>query len=389
MKIAVTTLAFCVASLLALGLVMLYSASMVMYDRHTHAEIGAHMLQMQMVWCVMGFIACIVIVSVDYEILKKYAVVIFAAALFMAALVFVPHVGLQLNGAHRWIRIKGTGMTFQPSEMVKIALIVMLAWYCDLSQRKMGKFVRGMVIPGIIIGVALGAVFVEPDRGTTILLAGVSGTMLLIAGIRWHHVIPPVLAAAAGLVYSLKHDSMRSGRIVAWLHPEAHASGAALQAEQAKIAMGSGGLTGLGLGDGRQKLGFLPEMHSDFIFANIGEELGLIATLLVVLAFFTIAVCGLYIAFRARDQFGCLLVVGITALIGYQAIINIGVVTSLLPNKGLALPFISAGGSSLLAMMIGVGIIMSVARRAAPAKISISDFRSNDPVSNPFAAKAV
>ena len=383
MKVAVTTLAFCVTSLLALGLVMLYSSSMVMVDKHTHSEIGAHMLQMQLLWCVLGFIACVTLASLDYELLKKFALPVFVGSLFLAALVFIPHVGINLNGAHRWIRLPGA--TFQPSEIVKIALIVMLAWYGDYSQRKMNTFKRGIIIPGFIIAAALGLIFIEPDRGTTILLAAVSGTMLMIAGVRWLHVIPPVLVAAAALVFSLTHDSMRSGRITAWLHPEAHASGVALQAEQAKIAIGSGGLTGLGLGDGMQKHGFLPEIQSDFIFANIGEELGLVATLLVVLAFLIITICGLFIALRARDQFGCLLAVGITSLISYQAIINIGVVTSLLPNKGLALPFISAGGSSMLAMLMGVGILLSVARQAVPAKISASDFVTNE---NPFAAKA-
>ena len=383
MKVAVTTLAFCVASLLALGLVMLYSSSMVMVDKHTHSEIGAHMLQMQAIWCSLGFIACVTMVVLDYELLKRFALPVFIATLFLDALVFVPHIGHASHGAQRWI--SKFGFTFQPSEFAKIALIVMLAWYGDYSQRKMNTFKRGILIPGSIIAVALGLIFIEPDRGTTILLAAVSGTMLMLAGVRWLHVIPPVLAAGAALAYSLMHDSMRSGRISAWLHPEAHADGAALQAEHAKIAIGSGGLTGLGLGDGRQKLGFLPEIHSDFIFANIGEELGLVATLLVVLAFLLIAVCGLFIALKARDRFGCLLAIGVTSLISYQAIINIGVVTSLMPNKGLALPFISAGGSSLLAMLVGVGILFSVARQAAPAKVSVSDFVSND---NPFAAKA-
>ena len=383
MKVAVTILAFCVTSLLALGLVMLYSSSMVMVDKHTHSEIGAHMLQMQLLWCFLGFIACVTLASLDYEVLKKFALPVFVAAVSASALVFVPHVGINLNGAHRWIRLPGA--TFQPSEMVKIALIIMLAWYGDYSQRKMNTFKRGIIIPGIIIAAALGLIFIEPDRGTTILLAAVSGTMLMLAGVRWLHVIPPVLVAAAALVYSLTHDSMRSGRITAWLHPEAHASGVALQAEQAKIAIGSGGLTGLGLGDGMQKHGFLPEIQSDFIFANIGEELGLVATLFVLLAFLTITICGLFIALRARDQFGSLLAIGITSLISYQAIINIGVVTSLLPNKGLALPFISAGGSSLLAMLMGVGILLSVARQAVPAKITPSDFVAND---NHFAAKA-
>ncbi|MEI7533909.1 MAG: putative lipid II flippase FtsW [Verrucomicrobiae bacterium] len=383
MKVAVTILAFCVTSLLALGLVMLYSSSMVMVDKHTHSEIGAHMLQMQLLWCFLGFIACVTLASLDYEVLKKFALPVFVAAVSASALVFVPHIGINLNGAHRWIRLPG--VTFQPSEMVKIALIIMLAWYGDYSQRKMNTFKRGIIIPGIIIAAALGLIFIEPDRGTTILLAAVSGTMLMLAGVRWLHVIPPVLVAAAALVYSLTHDSMRSGRINAWLHPEAHASGVALQAEQAKIAIGSGGLTGLGLGDGMQKHGFLPEIQSDFIFANIGEELGLVATLFVLIAFLTITICGLFIALRARDQFGSLLAIGITSLISYQAIINIGVVTSLLPNKGLALPFISAGGSSLLAMLMGVGILLSIARQAVPPKISASDFVTND---NPFAAKA-
>jgi len=385
MKVAVTTLAFCVTSLLALGLVMLYSASMVMMDRHTHSEIGAYMLQMQMVWCVLGFIACVTVAMLDYAVLKKIALPIFVATLGLAGLVFVPHIGMQVNGAHRWIRMPGA--SFQPSEIVKIALIIMLAWYCDLSQRRMNTFWRGICVPGAILAAALAVVYVEPDRGTTVLLALVGGTMLVLAGIRWWHLIPPVLAAGAGLYHSLKHDAMRSGRIDAWLHPEAHASGAALQAEQAKIAMGSGGLTGLGLGDGRQKLGFLPEIHSDFIFANIGEELGLVATLLVVVAFLLIAICGLYIAYRSRDQFGCLAAVGVTSLISYQAIINLGVVTSLLPNKGLALPFISAGGSSLLAMLIGVGLLMSIARKAAPRKISASDSPDFFAEDNPFAAR--
>jgi cell division protein FtsW len=382
MKVAVTILTLCVTSLLALGLVMLYSSSMVMVDKFTHSEMGAHMLQMQGVWCLLGFIACVTMAALDYEILKRFALPVFIGSLVLATLVFIPHIGMQFNGSRRWIRLPGA--TFQPSEIVKITLIIMLAWYGDYSQRKMNTLKRGVLIPGMIIAAALGLIFIEPDRGTAILLAAVSGTMLMLAGVRWLHVIPPVILAGAALAYSLMHDTMRSGRISAWLHPEAHADGAAMQAEQAKIAIGSGGLTGLGLGDGRQKLGFLPEIHSDFIFANIGEELGLVATLLVVLAFLLIAVCGLVIALRARDQFGCLLAVGVTSLISYQAIINIGVVTSLMPNKGLALPFISAGGSSLLAMLMGVGLLFNVARHATTAKIAATDFVTED---NPFAAK--
>ena len=380
MKAAVTTLAFCVAALLALGLVMLYSSSMVMPDKKTHVEVGAKMLQMQVLWCCLGLIACAVITALDYQWLKKFAEPIFIGTLILAALVFVPHIGMKLNGARRWIHVPGA--TLQPSEIVKLGLIIMLAWYVDRSQRKMNTFKRGIIFPGAIIGVALGLIFIEPDRGTTILLGGVCGVMLFLAGAKIWHLGLVGLMGVGALAFSIAHDGMRSGRINAWLHPDAHANGIALQATQAKIAIGSGGLFGLGLGDGRQKNGFLPEIHSDFIFANIGEELGLIATALVLIAFLLIGISGVYIALNARDKFGSQLAIGVTSLICFQAIINIAVVTDLFPNKGIALPFISAGGSSLLAMLMGVGILFSVARQGTVGKIVSSDFAATE---NPFA----
>jgi cell division protein FtsW len=383
MRVAVTTLAVCVSSLLALGLVMLYSSSMVMVDKQ-HSPVGARMLQMQLIWAALGAMACFVMARLDYAILRKLVWPIFLVTVVLAALVFVPPFGKRLNGAHRWIGLPGLPFTLQPSELIKIALIIAIAWYGERTQRKMHSFFRGIMVPGLIIGSALALVFIEPDRGTTILMAGVTGTMLLLAGARWWHLIMIGMVAVGLLLFSFKHDSMRSGRISAWLHPEAHLSGAALQAEEAKKAIGAGGLLGVGLGNGLQKNGFVPEIQSDFIFANIGEELGLIATFSVVAAFFLIACCGFQIARQARDQFGCLLAVGITFLISYQALINMGVVTSLLPNKGLALPFISAGGSSLCALLAGVGILISVARQADPLKKVSSDFA---PEANPFSAK--
>jgi len=389
MKVAVTTLAFCVAALLALGLVMIYSASLALVNVRTHTEVGAHLLQMQLIWSALGFIACAVMAMLDYALLKKLAWPVFIGALVLAACVFVPHVGITLNGAHRWIKLPGA--TFQPSELVKIALIIMLAWYCDHSQRKMDTFKRGIIFPGIIIAAALGLIFIEPDRGTTILLAAVSGMMLLVAGVRPKHLLLPALGGAAALLFSILHDPMRMNRILAWLHPKDHLQDAALQGHQALIALGSGGVTGLGLGNGLQKMGFVSELPSDFIFAIIGEELGLIATLLVVVAFLLIAICGIFIALNSRDNFGCLLASGVTFLISLQAAINIGVVTSVLPTKGLALPFISSGGSSLLVMLAGVGILLSVARRA-PAREKPVREKISEPVieagDNPFAARA-
>jgi cell division protein FtsW len=379
MKVAVTTLAFCVAALLALGLVMLYSSSM--------TQVGAHYLMLQLIWCALGFVLCVAATALDYQWLKKAAWPLFIFALVLLVLVILPlphGITKKINGAHRWFILPG--MRLQPSELAKLALIVMLAWYGERCQRQMQTWKRGVVFPGLLIAAVLGLVFIEPDRGTTILLAAVSGSMLLVAGVRWKHVLIPAAAGVAGLVVSILHDPMRMRRIFSWWNLEEHKDGVGYQAYQAMIALGSGGWTGLGLGNGRQKLGFVPEHHTDFIFSIIGEELGLIATLLVVVAFVVVAICGIYIALNSRDTFGFLLALGITLLISLQAAINIGVVTSALPNKGLPLPFISYGGSNLLAMFAGIGILFSVARHA-PAREKISE-----PVieagENPFAARA-
>jgi cell division protein FtsW len=382
MKVAVTTLAFCVAALLALGLVMLYSSSM--------TQVGAHYLMLQLVWCALGFVLCVAVTALDYQWLKKAAWPLFIFALVLLVLVILPlphGITKKINGAHRWFILPG--MRLQPSELAKLALIIMLAWYGERCQRQMQTWKRGVVFPGLLIVVVLGLVFIEPDRGTTILLAAVSGAMLLVAGVRWKHVLIPAAAGAAGLVISILHDPMRMRRIFSWWNLEEHKDGVGYQAYQAMIALGSGGWTGLGLGNGRQKLGFVPEHHTDFIFSIIGEELGLIATLLVVVAFVVIAICGICIALNSRDTFGFLLALGITLLISLQAAINIGVVTSALPNKGLPLPFISYGGSNLLAMLTCVGILFSVARQGiVREKIPKGAKTIIEADDNPFAARA-
>ena len=354
MKLAVTTLVFCVAALLALGMVMLYSSSM--------TQVGAHYLIMQLIWCALGFVLCVSAASMDYRWLKKLAWPLLGITVVLLALVIAPHIGRKINGAKRWFSLGPINL--QPSEMAKLALIIALAWYGDHFQRKMPTFKRGILMPGLFIVPVLGLIFVEPDRGSTILLACVCGAMLLLAGVQIKYILPPVIIGVLGLAWSLWHDPMRRERILAFLHPEKYKDGVGYQSWQAMIALGSGGWTGLGLGNGRQKLGFVPEHHTDFILSIIGEELGLVTTLLVVLTFVIFVICGLYIASRARDTFGLLLASGLTVLIGLQAAINIGVVTSALPNKGLPLPFISYGGSNLLAMLVCVGLLISIARQA-------------------------
>jgi cell division protein FtsW len=365
MKLATTTLVFCVAGLLALGTVMLYSSSM--------ADKGTHYLTMQLFWCALGLPGCAVAASLDYRLLKKLSWPLYGLAVLLLVAVLIPHLGVAKNGARRWIPLPFGGIRFQPSEFAKLALIITIAWYGDRFQRRMGSWKKGILIPGLFIGLMLGLIFVEPDRGATILAGGLAGAMLLLAGVRWRCLVPPLLAGAAFVASSIWHDPVRSKRIFAWLHLEQHKMDVGVQANEAMLALGSGGWTGLGLGNSRQKLGFLPFHNTDFILPIIGEELGLIATLLVVLAFLLVVVCGLTVARRSSDTFGLLLASGVTLLIGFQAVFNIGVVTNVLPNKGLPLPFISYGGSNLLMMLTGVGLVISVARRArisAPAPSS-------------------
>jgi cell division protein FtsW len=356
MKTATTTLILCVGGLLAVGLVMLYSSSMV--------KPGASFLFLQGIWAAAGVLVCSVMALLNYKWLRHLVWPIFGITVVMLVAVLIPGVGELKNGSRRWFDLGFAH--FQPSEAAKLALIIAIAYYGEKYQRDIRTFVRGLVVPGVLIGAILVPVFLEPDRGTTILLASVSGLMLLLAGVRWIYFIPPALTGVALMAYVLVTDPVRMKRIMSWLNPEATKDGTGYQTWQAMIALGSGGVSGLGIGNGRQKLGFVPEHHTDFIFSIIGEEMGMIATFGVIAGFIIFVLCGVYVAWHARDTFGLLLASGVTFLIGMQAFINIGVVTSALPNKGLPLPFISYGGSSLLLMMGAVGILLSVARHGGP-----------------------
>jgi len=355
MKYATTILVFCVAALLSLGLVMLYSSSM--------SSTGASYPSAQVIWCGLGLLAAGIVACVDYRHLKKISIPLFLVALVLLAAVLVPGIGLKRGGARRWFEI--AHQSFQPSELAKLALLILLAHYAERYQRFMPTLGRGLAVPGVFVGLTLGLIFLEPDWGTTLLLAAVSGIVLLVAGVRWRYFFPPLLIGAVTFVLVLLNNPLRLKRILSWMNPEETKDGVGYQAWQAMLALGSGGWTGLGLGNGRQKFDYLPEIKTDFIFANIGEELGLIATLGVVAAFVLLLLCGIYISWNARDTFGTLLSTGITFLIGLQAFINIGVVTSVLPNKGLPLPFISRGGSNLFLSLLCVGLLLSVASRAA------------------------
>jgi len=370
MKTATTTLILCVGGLLAFGMIMLYSSS--------HVKDGSHLLVLQGAWAGMGIVACLVAALCDYRWLKKFAWLILALTVVALIVLLIPGVVKPINGARRWFNLGFA--SFQPSEPAKLALIIALAWYGEKFQRDMRTFNRGILIPGCLIGAVLVPIFLEPDRGSTILLGAVAGAMLLLAGVRWLYFIPPAALLSAAMALVLVVDPLRRKRIMSWLNPEASSNDVGYQTKQAMIALGSGGVSGLGVGNGRQKHGFVPEHHTDFIFSMIGEELGAIATIGVIVGFILFILCGVYIAWHARDVFGLLLGSGVTLLVGMQACINIGVVTNALPNKGLALPFISYGGSSLIFMLIAVGMLISIARQGGPPgredEVEESDFRN-------------
>lgn len=353
MKFATTALVFCVAALVALGTVMLYSS-----------PAGSRLLTPQLIWLALGLGACVTAATFDYRKLKQrgvpWALLFFTCWLLIAAL--LPHIGVKRGGAHRWLNLHF--MMFQPSELAKLVLIIALAHYTEHFQRQMRTFKRGLLIPGAFIVPVLGLIFLEPDYGTTLLLAAVSAVMLIISGVRLSYIAPVAMIGLLAVGISVWHNPNRLSRVIAYMHPEEHREGKGYQQYQATLALGAGGTTGVGLGDGRQKFGYVPENHTDFILSIVGEELGLVATLGVVVAFLIIALAGIFIASRACDRFGMMLACGITFLIALQAFINIGVVTTVLPNKGLPLPFVSYGGSSLLMMLTCVGVLLSVARHA-------------------------
>jgi cell division protein FtsW len=369
MRTATYFLFLSAGSLMAFGMIMLYSAAMV--------QKGAHYLQMQATWGVAGLIACWFMASIDYRRWKSPVkwrnLSIYAWAIAVALLVLVLIFGVVRNNSRRWFDL-GIG-SFQPSEAAKLALILFIAWYADNYQRFMSTFTRGIMLPMGIVGLGLVPLFIEPDRGTTILLALLLCAMLVLGGARWWQIVLPILLGALFLVYSISNDSLRSDRIRAWMNPEKYQTTIAYQQWQSMLAIGHGGAEGLGLGNGRQKLGFLPEHHTDFIYSVVAEELGLYASLAVILGFMVFVTSGIYIAWHADDLYGFLIASGTTFLIGMQSLINLAVVTNLVPNKGMSLPFMSYGGSNLLVTMAMVGLLMSVAsnRRSPVQELEAED----------------
>ena len=347
-----------VLALLVIGIVMLFSTSA--YARDSHGDVY-FFIKRQAIWIGIGLVACIFAALMNYQFWQKTWWLWFAVALAALALCYIPHIGMRINGSRRWV---GYGpITFQPSELAKIATIIFLAAWFARREKPDGNVLSGFIIPLAIISVPAALVLGEVDLGTTALIGTTAFVVMFVAGINPLWLGGLALAGLGGLLIVATQISERMGRLSAFLHPQNYKEDAGLQQMQALIAWGSGGMDGLGLGNGRQKMLYLPYAHTDFIFPIIGEELGLRFSLLVVFLFVVIIVCGIMIALHARDRFGLLLGCGIVSLLALQAAVNIGVTTSLLPNKGLPLPFISYGGSNLVACMFGIGLLVNIYRQ--------------------------
>jgi cell division protein FtsW len=347
-----------VLGLLVIGIVMLFSTSA--YARDSHGDVY-FFIKRQAIWIGIGLVACIFAALMNYQFWQKTWWLWFVVALVALALCYIPHVGMRINGSRRWV---GYGpITFQPSELAKIATIIFLAAWFARREKPNDNVVSGLILPLVIISVPAALVLGEVDLGTTALMAATAFVVMFIAGTNPLWLGGLAFAALGGLILVATQISERMGRLSAFLHPQNYKDDAGLQQMQALIAWGSGGMDGLGLGNGRQKMLYLPYAHTDFIFPIIGEELGLRFSLLVVFLFVVIIVCGIMIALHARDRFGLLLGCGIVSLLALQAAVNIGVTTSLLPNKGLPLPFISYGGSNLAACMFGIGVLVNIYRQ--------------------------
>lgn len=353
--------------LVTVGVVMLFSTS-ALQARDKYGD-SNYLLKRQLVWMSLGGILCATMAATPYQKLRTLALPGLAVAGVLLLVVLIPHIGIKVSGARRWLGLGS--IRIQPSEFAKLALIVWLAHYLAKEKRRIDLFQRGFMVPMAVVGVVCVLILVEPDFGTTALLGAVSLALMFIAGTRLRYLLPTILCGAAAFAVLIMHNPVRMRRMLAFTDLEKYKAGPGYQVWQAMLAFGSGGINGLGLGNSRQKMFYLPEAHTDFIAPIIGEELGLIGMLVVLACFAGLIACGVVISLRAPDLFGQYLGLGITIMIGLQTIINIGVVTAWLPTKGLALPFISYGGSNVMMNLVAVGVLLSIYRHGAAEAVDV------------------
>jgi cell division protein FtsW len=342
----------CAVALTTLGVIVLFSASVSFFANDPY-----YFVRRQVVWLLIAIVAGFTVSRVNLEAIRPFAWIIALTAVASLAIVLVPSIGVEVKGSRRWLDL-GL-MRLQVSEFAKLALVFTLAHYLAANQKRIPEFWRGFVVPVVGIGLCCRLILWEPDYGTAMLIGTIGFSMLLLAGVRLVYFVPGVLVGLGLLAIMVMNNPLRLGRITSFLDVEGHRSDGAYQLWQAILAFGAGGPGGVGLGNGRQQMAFLPEAHTDFIFAIIGEEMGLCLTLGVVLLFTAIFVLGLSHLRRAPNLFQFLIVAGSLLMLTVQALINLGVVTGCVPTTGMSLPFISYGGSNLVVMAMLVGLLMN------------------------------
>ena len=362
-KILLITLA-----LLGFGIVMVYSSSFFRAESAKSIQDGNYFFKKQGILIIFSIITMIIASRIPFQFWAKVSPFLLAISWLLLILVLIPGIGHVAGGARRWLRIGPIG--FQPSETAKIVLIIFIAAFVNRYPDQVKSFKKGFIPLSLVIGFTILLTIVEPDIGTSVFIALITGILLIIGGIRVTYILPIglIVGAVVFAIVASIYPHIQT-RMTVFFNPMADSAGKGYQIHQAQIALGSGGIFGHGLGLSYQKLFYLPQQHTDFIFSIIGEELGLFGTLFVVLLFFGLLWYGRKISENTEDRFGSLLAIGITLMIVIQAVINIAVVTALLPTKGISLPFISYGGSGLIVFMFAIGILVNVARQTESKNI--------------------
>jgi len=365
-----------VGVLVVLGVLAVYSSSFAL----GLLEFGDanYFVLRQVMFAVLGATLLWLLMKSDYRMLRVISPLLMLAAIVALCAVLVPGIGLERNGATRWVAVPGPIPPLQPSEFAKLALIVYVSAWLAGRGEEVKTFWLGFFPCVLLVGFVAGLVMLEPDLGTTIVLVLTTMTLVFVAGASLRHVA--AFAGVGGVVATMliMTGEYRADRIFAFIQAEDDPSGRGFQTLQLLIALGSGGVRGLGLGASRQKFFYVPGAHTDGIFAIIGEELGFIGCAAVIALFALVLVRGFRVVFRARDDFGSLLAVGIVSWIGYQALINVGGITRTLPLTGIPLPFVSYGGSALMAMLAGVGILLSISRYGVDPRSLATKPRATD-----------
>ncbi len=353
-----------IIALMCIGVVMVYSASIYLAASNPDIGDGTFYLKRQLINVGLAIVALMLGMGMNYRDLRKVVYPLLLVSILALALLLIPGLGTTVGRSTRWFRVGF--FSFQPSEVAKFAFILWLAYSLEKKREKMTSLSIGFIPHLLVLGVITVLCLAQPDLGTCIVLAAIMVTLLFVAGTRVSYLLALFFMAVPVILKFIVFNEMRWNRMMAFLNPWEVREGVGYQAVNSLVAFGSGGMTGMGLGASRQKFGYLPEVQTDFIFPIIGEELGLLGVVCV-LGLLVYVICrAMAVAWNAKDDFGRFLAFGISLLFGFQAVINIGVALSLLPTKGLTLPFVSFGGSSLLVCAFAAGVLVNISQADEP-----------------------